>query len=320
MAFSGLEQDYIDLFTGRRKAHLSQYVHAYRPDIYDKVVNSDSFYIYKLERQIIQKFAGQIISELDHISHVVELGPGSSSPVLAKTIPILSALQKTASIRKYTALDITEEYAIEACEIVKRNWASLETDVIISDFVSDLGSPATQDRAADPARAIFCFGGTIFCNSLDSDVDKVLGNISHWLKDGDYFIFGVDISSNKGSLYVTYCNKLVHELLLNVMYNLKQRLRLDDFDPAAFDLIFEWDAESRSVVLYLCATKAQQIRINDQEIIINKDDKYNVINSRKFLVENVRKMLEKYGMQIAESFVLDDELGNEFAILKARKF
>jgi len=313
MSYSRLEQDFIDLFDGKRSAHLSKYVHLYRPEIYDDIVNDSRYYIYKLECEIIKKFADKIMLGVNNIFHVVELGPGSHSPVSSKTLPVLEALRENNIIKQYTAVDITKEYAYDACQTVKNKFEDIKSNAIVTNFVSDIGVEKITDKI------IFSFGGTIFCNNNILEINQTINNISNLLKTGEYFIIGVDITDDEQSLSVTYHNQIVHELLLNVMYNLKQELNLENFDASAFDLVFEWQKESKDVVLYLQAQKTQQIILKDREININQGNKYNIINSRKSSLEIAKSVLEKYNIKIQETFILTDEFGNKFALLKTQK-
>jgi uncharacterized SAM-dependent methyltransferase len=320
MSFSNLAQDFMDLFSGVKRAHLAKYVHLYRPDIYDAIVNSETYYIPKLEELIIEKYSGELAKNLSYLSNLVEIGPGSFSPVVAKTVPVISALKKVSDIEYYSAIDINHEYSDGACQIVGERFKWIKTRSIVYDFLANIEEVKLQFSNLNSAnKAIICLGGTIFCNNSDEDLDNYLTNISSVLCSDEYFILGVDTSSNKYSLDKAYNTENTRQLLLNAMYGMKAILNLYDFDASAFDLVFEYNEETTTVELYLCATKNQSIKIKDQEFIIEKNNKYNIINSKKVSINYIDDYLKRFDLNMVNYFAVDDKYGNQCAILKIRK-
>ena len=117
-----IEQDYIDLFSYNRKGHMAKYVHMYRPDTYDKLLNEDTYYPFKMECNLLAQKVDQITRSLENITEVVEIGPGSHRPMMFKSIPFLRALKHVSLFSTYKAMDSTLEYAEQACQIIKKQF------------------------------------------------------------------------------------------------------------------------------------------------------------------------------------------------------
>lgn len=319
MTLGSLEQDFIDLFTGRKKAHLSKYVHMHRPEIYDEMVNKSTYYPYRLESKIIKNHANDIARNLPRVSHVIEIGPGSVSPVMAKSVPMIAALENRFSVECYSAVDLNVGYASGACEIIKQSFGGMKTLAINLDFILDDLIKIKAIHSVKNSRLIMSFGCTIFSNNNDRDTDKTIKNISELLEIGEYFIVGADISDSEQALAVAYYNDLSYHLMLNAMFGMKYEVGDDNFDATAFKPVFEWDNRSTTVKLFLKATRSQKATINNQKFDINKNAKYNIINSRKTTINEVDSRLMRYGIIITDIFIDKDDVGNKFALLKTKK-
>ena len=87
-----MEQDYIDLFTEKRKGHMAKYVYMYRPYIYEDILNQETYYPFRRERDLLKNASEEICKNLLDVDEVLELGPGSKTAILSKTVPFLRGL------------------------------------------------------------------------------------------------------------------------------------------------------------------------------------------------------------------------------------
>ena len=320
MSFSSLAQDFIDLFSGRQSAHLSKYVHLYRPEIFDQLVNTDTYYPYTLECKLIKNHAHELASNLPQVSHIIELGPGPLSPVKAKSVPMIAALESCHRVEFYSAVDFNAEYAESAREIVSKKFNNIIARAAVLDF-SNKKEISNINLSEKHRNLIICLGGTIFCAGNEEDIDKVVENISNLLKPGEHFIFGADISDSEQALRPAYFTDLSYQLMLNAMHGLKQALgdSNSNFDPTAFEPVFRWNERSTTVELLLRATRSQNIIIDNTDCCIVKDVLYNILNSRKTSVNEIKLRLSKYKLEILNIYETKDIFGNKFALLKTKK-
>ncbi|KAB2836205.1 MAG: L-histidine N(alpha)-methyltransferase [Caedimonadaceae bacterium] len=232
------EQDYIDLFLRKRSGHMAQYVYMYRPHIYEDIIKQDSYYPFKMESDLLIQLSHDLCKNFKNVKHVLEVGPGSETPILSKTVPFLRALNSHVESFIYTAVDSTREYAEQASKLVDQHLEGIQTQALEIDFLtSNAFEDIKKDIHPDDKKLMICFGQPIFANNNDGDIEKLLKNISHFLHEDDYILFGVDTNHDEALLESAYNTKSLHDLMLNAMHHLKCTLQLEDFNTEAFDFV-----------------------------------------------------------------------------------
>ncbi|MBW8309728.1 MAG: L-histidine N(alpha)-methyltransferase [Candidatus Paracaedibacteraceae bacterium] len=315
-----LEQDYIDLFSYKRKGHMGKYIYRYRPAIYDEILKQEAYYPFKMESDLLIQTSHNICKNFENVRHVLELGPGSQTPILSKTVPFLKALKSHVGSFTYTAVDSTLEYAEHACTLLSQQFDDIKTQSLEIDFLhSNAFETAKNGAQPNDNKLMICFGQPIFANNNDKDIEILLKNIGICLNKDDYFLFGIDNNHNEALLKRAYNTKLTHELLLNSMYYLKSKLNLKDFNPEAFNLICKWNSKEKKVELSLKATVKHIIKIREQELLIDKGQEFNILNSRRPLIETIRKFLAKENLIIKNVISSDTDTNNTFSIVIAQK-
>jgi uncharacterized SAM-dependent methyltransferase len=314
------EQDYIDLFLKKRSGHMAQYVHMYRPHIYEELIKQDFYYPFKMERDLITACADKLGATLQGITEVLELGPGSRTPIVSKTVPFLKILRIQSPISAYKAIDATREYAEQACHIVQEHFHDIQTEALEINFLSPNAFKKINEGSNTKGRKLIVgFGQPFFANNNDKDIVGILENISSLMGREDYLLFGADMSDNESRINSAYNTKFGHELLLNVMYYLKKSLGLEVFDPRAFDSIHKWNASKRYVELSLKAKKQQSFKISDHEIIIEKDDYFNLFNSKKPSLELIKNYLQEANMIIKDVIFPSNASRNKFRFILVQR-
>jgi uncharacterized SAM-dependent methyltransferase len=292
----------------------------YRPDIYDKAISQDNYYPFKMERDLIIQKEDQICKSIQDVTQAIEFGPGSSTPMKYKTIPFLKALEQVSSFGTYISMDSNLVYAEQACELIKREFKLIKTEAIEIDFLTKQGFEKTKcNWATDGKKLIFAFGQSIFSNNNYEDISKVLNNIANFLRDGDYLLFGADTNRDESMLEAAYNSKVVHDLLLNTMYHLQIELNPEGFKPEQFDSIYKWNRTESTVEHYLKPSVTQTLKIGNQEIIIRKNQEFNILNSRKMNINIIESFLNKENIMIKEILTLDNCQHKMFSIIIAQK-
>lgn len=314
-----IEQDYIDLFTYAKKGHMTKYIHMYRPEIYDTVIQQDSFYPFKMECDILTQKAEQIVSSFLGITEAIEIGPGAKLPVVSKTIPLLKSLQQRFHIDAYRAMDINPIYALQACQIIQEQMPSITTEAIELDFLSiNLSENIINKFQNGSNKLLFGLGQPIFANNTNEDTRKFLDNIERLLNKEDYLFFGIDTNRDEIMLEKAYNTSLFHELLLNIMYYLKENLNLFDFNPQAFNLVYKWNVDTNSVNLFLKPTCQQVINFRNEKLTIHPHQEFHITSSRKPDIKQIEELLAKASLKIKNIISLDHEKENKFSMIIAQ--
>ncbi len=315
-----LEQDYIDLFSYRRKGHMGKYIYMYRPAIYDEILKQDAYYPFKMESDLLIQTSNDICKNFENVRHVLEVGPGSCIPILSKTVPFLKALKSQTGPFTYTAVDSTLEYTEQACALIEQHLDNIKTNPLEIDFLH----PNAFDKVKNGEhpnhnKLMICFGQPIFANNNNNEIEILLKNIGCFLNQGDYLLFGIDTNHNETLLRKAYNTKLTHDLLLNSMYYLKFKLNLEVFNPEAFNLKYKWNTKEKKVELFLKATAQQIIKIREQELLIDKGQEFNILNSRRPFIETIREFLAKENLTIKNVISSATDKNNTFSIVIAQK-
>ena len=315
-----IEQDYIDLFSYNRKGHMAKYVHMYRPDTYDKAITQDAYYPFKMECELLMKKADEIVKLFQGVTEAIEIGPGSRTPVMFKTIPLLRALERQSEFSTYKAMDSNLEYANQACKIIKKNFENIKIEAIEIDFLSEKRVKNIRKNLGFLGKKVFfSFGQSIFSSNNDKNSAKFLNNIGMLLRNGDYLLFGIDVNRDETMLEAAYNQKIVHALLLNVMYYLKNKLNIEGFNPEAFESIYKWNHAEYTVEHYLKPTINQVLNIGNIALNIGKGNQFNIMSSRKLDINKIEKLLNKEEFVIKDVVSIDDNQENKISIVIAQK-
>ena len=317
--YTQVEQDYIDLLSGAKKANMGTYVHMHRPETYEKVIRQEEYYPFRLESALLIQKAAQISSMLQDITQVIEIGPGSYTAMATKTIPFLKGLKLHSSFSNYAALDVILEYAQDACKIIKEQFPDIKTQAIERDLSSTTKMQSIESNQNNKGNKLLFGFSVIFPNNHDQHREISLKNVSSLLNENDYVIFGIDTNQDEVMLERAYNTDCSYELLLNTMHHLKNTFNLYDFDPEGFDMVYKWNKEESRVELFLKSKMKQIVKIRDQEFVIDKDKELNIINSRKSKMSHVEDLFNKTGLIIKEVVTFDDQLKDKFSMIIAQK-
>lgn len=299
---------------------MAQYVYMYRPHIYEDIIKQDSYYPFKMESDLLIQLSHDLCKNFKNVKHVLEVGPGSETPILSKTVPFLRALKSHVESFIYTAVDATREYAEQASKLVNQHLEGIKTQALEIDFLtSNAFEDIKKGTHPDDKKLMICFGQPIFANNTDSDIEKLLKNIAQFLHEGDYILFGVDSNHDEALLESAYNTKSLHELMLNAMYHLKYSLQLEDFNPESFDFVYRWDHKEKKVELSLKAITRQAIKIKEHDLIIDEGQEFNLMNSRKLPIKTIKEFLIKENIIIKNEITPIAVNDSNFSMIIAQK-
>jgi uncharacterized SAM-dependent methyltransferase len=111
----------------------------------------------------------------------------------------------------------------------------------------------------------------------------------------------------------------LEQLALNVMRRLKELVSSDSFNPEAFDFVYNWNIEKRTVEISLKAQIDQEIIIEKDCFLIRAGDCFHLINSKKFIIEEVEELMRVNNFQIAEILEEGDAQNPKAKLIVAKK-
>jgi L-histidine N-alpha-methyltransferase len=300
-------QDFVDLFRREKQGHLGKYVYEYRPDIYESILNQESYYPFHIESFLISKYAKNIITHLGKVGCVLELGPGSECPINYKTVPLLKEFIKIGVYPAYWAIDTLKLYADQACALIKKTIPSISTQSYCSDFSGESGLLPLGDISG--AKLIVCFGQSIFANNAPEISEIILKNIAAIMRPDDYLLIGLDMTRDQEKIEKAYNTDLGQQLLFNAFFYLQKELNPKGFDPEQFQHQYNWNTLKNRVELSFVALSDQQFELDKQYIHIQQGDQFILMYSYKPDFLEIVDLLTVAGLSVVSGLI--DEVKND---------
>jgi L-histidine N-alpha-methyltransferase len=220
-------------------------------ELFEDITRLEEYYPTRAEREILQRYAGEIASR--SAAHtLVELGSGSSE----KTTRLLDALAARTSEPRYVALDVSEDALTGAADQLRRRYPALAIDLIRADFSVHLGQlPA-------PGHRLVAFLGSTIGNFEPGARALFLRALREVLEPGEHFLLGTDLVKPATVLVPAYDDGagVTAAFNLNVLRVLNNRLGAD-FEPDAFRHVAVWDPEREWIEMRLRATRAMEVSV-----------------------------------------------------------
>jgi uncharacterized SAM-dependent methyltransferase len=292
--------DYIDLFTGQNKGHLTRFGFMCDDDYYEKLLAHSDYYLCSVEADLIKNCKDKIGAVISDVHQVIELGPGYLTSLEKKTIPLLESL---SSFEIYSALDSNDEFAKLAAREVGKVFGCKQS-YFQYNYLSKVDR-IKQYLSKGKQNNCIVFLGSSIGNLSEKEIDKLFQNICSMSNSGDYFILSIDCNQDEVVLEAAYNNYWLKQISRNILRYLKELAELPNFDPESFEFSYKWNKDKRRVEMGLIANSSQIITLEGQDFQINPGDYYHLINSRKFLESEILEVLQKNDFKVSSVFNSD---------------
>lgn len=283
-------------------------------ELFDMWCSDDAYYNRHVETEVIEKNVMKIAKNVRASSLVIELGPGSVTPVRKKTVPLLSQMP---NLKAYVAIDKCKDYLKSAKTWIayKLPSISLRTYNAYFDELSDIVYPADN-------MSFFMFGNTLFNFPLQSATDK-FSPIRNFLKQvhnsllSGYFVIGYDCNEDLDSLMAAYDNQLNAAFTLNVFHQMRRDLNMD-INPDLFDFYCNWNQEHYCLNMGAIATQSQIVTLGNKSYTVEKGQKLHMWNSYKIPTSIFSKIADEAGFS-TKAVYRDEHKRIAVHVLEARK-
>ncbi|HEX4033967.1 MAG TPA: L-histidine N(alpha)-methyltransferase [Solirubrobacteraceae bacterium] len=259
--------------------------------LFEQICELPEYYPTRLERSILERVAPDVIAATS-AGELVELGSGSA----AKTRLLLDAMAAAGTLRRFVAVDVTEQAVRDSAAELTQEYPGLEVHGLIGDFERHL------DHLPPPRepRLLAFLGGTIG-NFPPAARLRFLTSVAGLLRPADHLLLGTDLVKDRAVLEAAYDDSagVTAEFNLNILHVLNRELGAN-FDPAAFTHIARFDEQEEWIEMRLRSDAAQEVELPAIELKVSfaEGEELRTEVSAKFTRERVQAELEAAGLEL----------------------
>lgn len=276
--------------------------------LFEEICKTPEYYLTRTEDALLAEVADAVI-ETVRPSRILELGSGSSR----KTGHLLRACGNQRCHARYESFDVCSEMLQHAAERLVDEYAWLNVDVLIGDYLHDL----QQIPDSEGARLVLFLGSTIG-NFDEHEAVTFLRALRAVMGGEDRFLLGLDRVKDTGVLHAAYNDTagLTAAFNRNVLQVINRALD-GGFRPQTFAHRALYNEPQARIEMYLDSSHAQRVPIRalDIEVEFTEGEAMLTEISRKFTPASMQSMLAEGGFAAEQHF----ESGNGyFSLILAR--
>ena len=260
-------------------------------ELFSAITRLPEYYLTRAEREVLAARA-PLIARLSGADTLVELGSGTSE----KTRLLLDALAATGQLKRFVALDVSEECLRESLDAISEEYPGVAVRGVVGDFHRHL------HRLPGGGRRLVAFLGSTIGNLPPQARAGFLAEVGGALEPGDGFLLGTDLVKDPDRLVAAYDDTagVTAEFNRNVLNVLNRELEAD-FDLAQFDHVVRYDPANCWVDIALRSRQPQAVRLAalDLEIAFDEGEELATEISAKFTREGVEAELAKAGLELS---------------------
>ena len=265
-------------------------------ELFEAICLLQEYGLTRADTRLLQRYAGEIISQMPLPTHVAELGSGSGK----KTRYILEAL---ACRRQtfYYPIEISPA-ALAACE---KELGQLDCVSLVGyekPYLEGLRAVAARREAGEHLCVLFL--GSTIGNFDRPAADDFLRQVREVLQPGDTLLLGTDFEKDVKTQLLAYDDPVGVTAAFNL--NLLARLNRElgaDFHLRDFRHLALWNSSERRIEMHLQALRRQRVNIPGAALLVRMEEGETIWteSSHKYRPQGPAEMAARAGFrQIAQ--------------------
>lgn len=314
-----LYYDTISMFRHGTDASLAKYLYThstngvsedYGEKGWRKLCNSKGYH-YAHTDSIIGKFSKEIGHIIGEDATFLDYGVGNETGT-RKTLALMSGFRNPAG---YVALDYNKNFAMNAVNLISKNYPSIYTQFVPGDFFQ-----WQPDFIITKPVALF-FGGTITNINEDRNTRKQTNAISRleylrrMLGENAYLILSQDTAPLTKDLAIQYDTDVCGNWFLSIFEDIKSKL-LAEFNPKDFTHVGEIRDAEHCYAHCARSLANQTIQIGPEEILIKEGEVFDLARSYKYSLDQFQSILDDAGWDTLKTFSDPNKIA--FHVCKSR--
>jgi L-histidine Nalpha-methyltransferase len=250
------------------------------------------------EQRLLRLHARDVFQRLDHVSTVVELGPGSGE----KLKMLLSARPPARDHLTAHLIDVSST----ALRAAQETLADLSLTCVLHEQTYEEGLAAVGRTFSGAGRTLVAFLGSNIGNFDPPAAHALLRQVRAIVREGDALLLGADLVKPEPELLLAYDDPLGVTAAFN--RNLLVRINRElcgDFDVDRFAHRAVWNAGASRVEMHLVSERRQRVSVRGAgvEITFEPGETIWTESSYKYTPAAIDAMLGAAGFHVVEEWV-----------------
>ncbi len=261
--------------------------------LFEAITYLPEYYLTNAEREVLAKYAGDIIDTFGTPLELLELGSGSAT----KTRFLIEAALERQRTLRYLPVDISPAVLNASSQTLIDMYPNLSVEAFAGDYFDLLETPDLRMRA----RTMALFLGSNIGNFEPEEASALLQALRRTLKTGDALLLGTDLKKSVDRLELAYDDPagVTAAFNKNVLGRINRELG-GNFDLRSFEHDAHYDPVRGAVDMFLIATSAQNVRIRelDMQVGFAEFESIHTESSYKYDPEDISRIAESAGYDL----------------------
>jgi dimethylhistidine N-methyltransferase len=265
--------------------------------LFEAICELPEYYLTRVESEILERSATEMIAALPGPLELVEFGSGSAR----KTRALIAAAIAAQGDVGYHPIDISESALVASSSALVGEFPELS----IRAFASDYFDVLENARLRTSRRVLALFLGSNIGNYEPSAAMELLRAMSAAFKPGDGLLLGTDLRKDAAVLERAYNDPtgVTAAFDKNVLGRINRELG-GHFDLDAFEHVARYDALRGVVESFLLARRSMRVAIDDAqiEVAFRATEAIHTESSYKFDSDSIARLAAGSGFRVARTW------------------
>jgi dimethylhistidine N-methyltransferase len=265
--------------------------------LFEAICALPEYYLTRAEREILERYAGEIVARVGGPVELVEFGSGSAE----KTRLVVAALVERQAEVHYIPVDNSAGAREASASAMLDRFPTVRITAVASDYEGAIG----RLRERGPASRLALFLGSNVGNLDEAQANAFLSGVRAALGPGDALLLGADLKKSAAVLEAAYDDPLG----VTAAFNLNMLVRINrelgaDFDVRRFAHRARYDEREGVVRMHLVSLAEQSVEIRalGMRVAFAEGEAIHTEDSRKYDVDDVSRMARASGFRRAETW------------------
>ncbi len=259
--------------------------------LFDKICKTKEYYPTRTEEKILKDSINEIISISEGITHLIELGSGSS---LKTKIILKNFIKKYGSIYYYP-IDVSEILITTSHRLLKE-FPELKLTTIISEYQEAL----KYVKKNISSTKLYVFLGSSIGNYERAGIISLLKSLSKAMNKNDILLVGMDMVKDIKVLQAAYNDKkgFTRKFNLNILQHINDELDAN-FDIKKFEHRAKFNSKESRIEMHLVSKEEQAVKIDGCKQLFHfaKGESIHTENSFKFTEKLIKEFSKEAGLK-----------------------